>query len=102
MAEGTLSGINTTDSKIFLDVGQGTTFTGNLSKHKSEIKGLLNIPDCKSETLTLTKTDRWTSQRQSRIDQENHVLLKWSYQAPPVSSDGCKVGGYYTIFLKTF
>lgn len=92
MAEGTLSGINITDSKIFLDLGQGATFSGNISNSKSEIKGQLNIPDRKPETLTLRKTDRWTSQRPARIDKENRALLKWSYQTPPVNSDGWKVG----------
>ena len=92
MAEGALSGVNITDSKIFLDLGQGATFTGELSKNKTEIRGLLHIPDRKPETLTLTKTDHWTAQRPARIDKENRALLKWSYQAPPVSSDGWKVG----------
>ncbi|MCF2447633.1 beta-lactamase family protein [Dyadobacter sp. CY345] len=91
MAEGTLSGINITDSKIFLDLGQGATFTGSLSKNKTEIKGMLNIPDHKSETLTLRKTDRWSSQRPARIDKENHAILNWNYQYPPLNNDGWKV-----------
>ncbi|QRR00127.1 serine hydrolase domain-containing protein [Dyadobacter sandarakinus] len=92
MAEGTLSGVNLTDSTIFLDLGQGATFTGNLSKNKTEIGGLLNIPDHKPETLIFKKADRWTSQRPARIGKENRALLEWSYQVPPVNSDGWKVG----------
>lgn len=95
MAEGSLSGVSIKDSRIFLDLGQGATFTGSLSKDKTEIKGLLNLPDRKSEALTLKKIDRWSSQRPARIDTENKALVNWKYQSPPLNSDGWKVGAMH-------
>jgi CubicO group peptidase (beta-lactamase class C family) len=92
MAEGTFSSVSIKDSKIFLDLGQGLTFMGSFSKNKTEIKGLLNIPDRKSESLTLRKIDRWSSQRPARLDKENHALLNWNYDSPPLNNDGWKVG----------
>ncbi|MDQ6481767.1 serine hydrolase [Dyadobacter sp. LHD-138] len=98
MAEGSLSSASVKSSEITLDLGQGATFKGSLSKNKTVIKGILHMPDRKPETLSFTKTDHWSSQRPARIDQENQQVKRWTYQSPPLISDGWKVG---TMHRKT-
>lgn len=96
MAEGSLSSASVKSSEIALDLGQGTTFKGSLSKDKTVIKGILHLPDRKPETLSFTKIDHWSSRRPARIDQENQQVKTWTYQSPPLISDGWKVGTMHT------
>ena len=92
MVEGSLSSVSVKGAKITLDLGQGATFKGSLSKNKTLIKGVLDVPGRKSETLSFTKIDHWSSQRPARVNKNNRPLLTWKYQSPPLNSDGWKVG----------
>ncbi|MCF0073002.1 beta-lactamase family protein [Dyadobacter sp. CY261] len=92
MVTAPIESIKIKDLKMELGLGGGAKFTGDISTDRATIKGILNVPGQKPETITLTRIPRWSAQVPARIGPDKQPLKTWKYEAPSPTTDGWKVG----------
>lgn len=92
MIESELAEVKINDSKIALNLGEGAKLEGVLSADGSVITAKLFVPGREPDTLRFTKTEKWSSQRPARVDQNKQYIGTWNYSTPHSTADGWKVG----------